>query len=399
MGMELVTGGNLMNHLLNQPQAFTESLVRPMMYHIACAMAHAHEAGVMHRDMKPENVLIASNWMPKICDFGFARTVGIQDMCMSLAGSPGYVAPEVSMQIPYNFPADVYSCGLIFHDFFSHQHVCEWWLSKFTQPVRDALRKKWPSGTSPSKKSTRLNQLEKSMLCQVPGERITMFKVCQELATLAKEDPMPCKLWHERTKMPSGPSEQKWGVTPENAADVAGRFGIAVGCPVHVNCAGAWKNGVVEHISTTACPGAAQIRVDGNVVLVCPWQFSQLLRPDASNSHTPTLPADPMRTVLNPVPILPPTAKASGKGKDVVGGGANHVKGDGKSKGKGCNINYSEKDQALEHGRSGGYDKGAGKGKTTRQEVSEVKESRCSGFSMPFGFRLGKQEARAKTNS
>jgi len=249
------------------------------------------------------------------------------------------------------------------------------------QPVREALRKKWPSGISPSKKSAQLSQLEQSMLCQVPGERITMFRVCQELATLAKEDPMPCKLWHERTHMPSGPPEQKSGVTAENAADVAGRFGIAVGSPVHVNCAGAWKNGIVEHISTTACPGAAQIRVDGNVVLVCPWQFSQLLRPDERNSRTPTLPADPMKTVLNPVPILPPTAKASSKGKDVEGG-AGHVKGDGKNKGKGGT--------AAENGRSGGYSKGAGKGKTVRQEVSEVKESRCSGFSLPFGLRLGR---------
>merc|ERR1712232_204071 len=107
----------------------------------------------------------------------------------------------------------------------------------------------------------------------------------------------------------------------------------------------------VEHISTTACPGAAQVRVDGTVVLVCPWQFSQLLRPDAAPTMDQQLTGS-MRsdaTVTTPVPVAPQATKGKGKG----------------------------------------YDKGMSKGGKVRQQVPEAKGT-CGTACLPF-FRRGRQ--------
>jgi serine/threonine protein kinase len=339
IAMELVQGGSLMAHLLQAPQNFTEALARPLMYHIACALGFAHASGVMHRDLKPENILLTREWVPKICDFGFARKVNSSELCISRAGSPGYVAPEVHMQMPYFFPADVFSCGLVFCDILSEKYVCHWGLKNFPPSVQEQLRKRWPQDAKPPRKSIRLQQLEQRMLCQVPGERIAMVDVCSELAKLAKEEPMPCQLWQLPTKVPSGRPPQGAGLSPENAADLAGRFGIAVGSPVLVNAAGAWKKGVVEHISTSACPGAAQVRVDRTAMLVCPWQFQTLLRPDTEPSpgQQPNPLTQSLATVTDPVPP-PPQAKGKGKGYEKGGKSRREVPEANASSGKKCGI-------------------------------------------------------------
>jgi serine/threonine protein kinase len=82
-------------------------------YQIAAALAAAHESGIVHRDVKPANVLIAEDGTAKITDFGISRAVGDVTVTASgiVAGTPAYLAPEVARGDDANSASDVFSLG------------------------------------------------------------------------------------------------------------------------------------------------------------------------------------------------------------------------------------------------------------------------------------------------
>ncbi|MGV9410602.1 protein kinase domain-containing protein [Nocardia sp. NPDC003693] len=80
---------------------------------VAAALAAAHKAGIVHRDVKPANILVADDGTVKITDFGISRAIGDVTVTSTgfLAGTPAYLAPEVARGENPESPSDVFALG------------------------------------------------------------------------------------------------------------------------------------------------------------------------------------------------------------------------------------------------------------------------------------------------
>ncbi|KAM9798287.1 serine/threonine-protein kinase D3-like [Neosynchiropus ocellatus] len=90
--------------------------VAPEAGQVLVALRHLHLKNIVHCDLKPENVLLASaDPFPqvKLCDFGFARIIGEKSFRRSVVGTPAYLAPEVLRSKGYNRSLDMWSVGVI----------------------------------------------------------------------------------------------------------------------------------------------------------------------------------------------------------------------------------------------------------------------------------------------
>ncbi|MGE0712194.1 MAG: protein kinase [Planctomycetota bacterium] len=112
---ELLPGGSLKD-LLAERGPLSPERTRALGVALADALAHAHERGVIHRDLKPDNVLFDAAGEPRIADFGLARSLASDATRLTQTGvalgTPGYMAPEqVTGAVEHGPQADVYGLG------------------------------------------------------------------------------------------------------------------------------------------------------------------------------------------------------------------------------------------------------------------------------------------------
>jgi serine/threonine protein kinase len=120
--LEYAPGGSLADRVRTGPLTPREAV--RIVLDITYALQYAHDSGVLHRDLKPGNILIASDGTPKVADFGLAKLLDEEiDLTQtgSVAGSPSYMAPEqASGQTRNASPAtDVYALGAILYELLS----------------------------------------------------------------------------------------------------------------------------------------------------------------------------------------------------------------------------------------------------------------------------------------
>jgi serine/threonine protein kinase len=82
---------------------------------LAAGLAAAHDRGILHRDLKPANVMLDGNGDVRILDFGIAAALGDRELLSLLAGTPGFVAPELLAGQPPSVQSDLYAWGLVMY--------------------------------------------------------------------------------------------------------------------------------------------------------------------------------------------------------------------------------------------------------------------------------------------
>ncbi|MFJ2023247.1 Stk1 family PASTA domain-containing Ser/Thr kinase [Streptomyces sp. NPDC087897] len=116
LAMEYVAGCTLRD-VLRERGALRPRAALDILEPVLAALGAAHRAGFVHRDMKPENVLIGDDGRVKVADFGLVRAVGTAtDTTGSLLGTVSYLAPEQIEHGSADTRSDVYACGVVLYE-------------------------------------------------------------------------------------------------------------------------------------------------------------------------------------------------------------------------------------------------------------------------------------------
>ncbi|CAJ1356374.1 unnamed protein product [Effrenium voratum] len=111
--MEYAPGGELFDYIVEHGRAEEKDACR-FLHQILAGVERVHQTNVVHRDMKPENLLLDERECIKIVDFGLSNTFQDEQLLQTACGSPCYAAPEMIAGNQYFPPmVDVWSCGVI----------------------------------------------------------------------------------------------------------------------------------------------------------------------------------------------------------------------------------------------------------------------------------------------
>ena len=113
--MELGDGITLKEHILNEKKLSAEEAV-DFSIQIAEAISCAHEHKIIHRDIKPQNILVSSHGAIKVTDFGIAKAANSNTMTATAIGSVHYLSPEQARGGFSDERSDIYSLGITMYE-------------------------------------------------------------------------------------------------------------------------------------------------------------------------------------------------------------------------------------------------------------------------------------------
>jgi len=293
--MEYLPGGTLKQKLVGQPQSWGESA--RLLAHVAHALEAAHRQGIIHRDVKPSNILLTRTGEPLLADFGIAKLVESDESTADLTGSgvgigtPEYMAPEQGLgQVDER--SDVYALGVVFYEMVTGSKPYS-----ATTPMAVLLKKSTEPLPRPSLLAPGLPQAVENVLlkalARVPSERYTsMGDFARALEQLAGGAPLTDE------SPPTAPVEKTVSRQPWLALGVIGA-GLLTVCAAGVILVLAWQFIFKSPPASEAPPAGA-------------FPASQTPRgpdtPAASRTPTPTLvPAQAVADTHTSTPTRSPT--------------------------------------------------------------------------------------------
>ena len=117
MVMEYVQGGDTLRSYCKPDQLLPIPTVVALIRQAADALDYAHQQGVLHRDVKPANIMLTEEGVAKLGDFGIAKRLGVdQTQIIGWFGSPLYMSPEQAQDSDITAQSDIFSLGSVFYE-------------------------------------------------------------------------------------------------------------------------------------------------------------------------------------------------------------------------------------------------------------------------------------------
>ena len=205
IAMEYAQGGSLAQRLAGGRMLDLRTAIA-ILTQIASALDHAHRQGVIHRDVKPSNILFAADGRTLLADFGIARAVGLTRLTQTgtAMGTPEYISPEQaegSRELDHR--TDIYSLGVVAYQMltghvpFQRENTWATMLAHIREtppPLRH-----WNRSLSPAVQAVVLRALEKP-----PGRRYASAgQFVQTLAAASRGAGVPQDVADERRRTPT----------------------------------------------------------------------------------------------------------------------------------------------------------------------------------------------------
>ena len=115
LAMEFIEGSTLEALILEQRTIATAQTI-DIIRQVCAGLDFAHAKGIIHRDVKPGNIMLASNGLAKITDFGIARAGEAMTITGQVVGTPNYMSPEQVLGKPLDGRSDLFSVGVILYE-------------------------------------------------------------------------------------------------------------------------------------------------------------------------------------------------------------------------------------------------------------------------------------------
>lgn len=174
MVFDFFNGGELF-HYLSQGGRFSEERARLYAAEITLALEHVHNANIIYRDLKPENLLLDADGHIRVTDFGLSKENVVDDQVKSFCGTPEYLAPEVLKRQRYGKAVDWWSLGTLLYEMISG-------LPPFYDRNRERMYKKILGAEMrfPAHMSAEAKSICRGMLTREPQQRLG-YRGAQEI--------------------------------------------------------------------------------------------------------------------------------------------------------------------------------------------------------------------------
>ena len=112
--MEFESGGTLWQRV--NKNRLTNYQILAVFYEVTLGLCYLHEAGIVHRDIKPDNILVSSSGHCRITDFNLSKDIKDLGFTRTFVGTTVYQAPEIYMKVDYSYAVDFWSLGVTLYE-------------------------------------------------------------------------------------------------------------------------------------------------------------------------------------------------------------------------------------------------------------------------------------------
>eukprot|EP00470_Lotharella_oceanica_P004691 CAMPEP_0170175732 /NCGR_PEP_ID=MMETSP0040_2-20121228/8755_1 /TAXON_ID=641309 /ORGANISM="Lotharella oceanica, Strain CCMP622" /LENGTH=489 /DNA_ID=CAMNT_0010417821 /DNA_START=32 /DNA_END=1501 /DNA_ORIENTATION=- len=177
--LELCENGELFDFLMHTG-SFSDNVSRSYFHQLVNGLYECHTKGVVHRDLKPDNLLMDNNFVLKIADFGFAVSSPENGEMHTIVGTEKYMAPEVVKGQKYTKACDIWSCGVILFVMYAgyppyvSPNKKDWWFDKL---LKGNFKYFWMAHEQQRKFDEDFKDLINKMLTSDDTKRITIEQI------------------------------------------------------------------------------------------------------------------------------------------------------------------------------------------------------------------------------